>query len=68
MDQNKYELAIPVLQHSLKLEAISWDAHWTPARAYYHQQNYDGALTESQQALNGSHGAAPDIQLCSRSR
>jgi Flp pilus assembly protein TadD len=63
LDQNKYELAIAVLEHSLKLEANSWDAHWTLARAYYHQQNYDEALKESQQALNGSHGAAPDIEL-----
>ena len=63
VDQNKYELAIAVLEHSLKLEANSRDAHWTLARAYYHQQNYDEALKESQQALNGSHGAAPDIEL-----
>jgi len=63
VDQNKYELAIAVLEHSLKLEANSRDAHWALARAYYHQQNYDEALKESQQALNGSHGAAPDIEL-----
>jgi tetratricopeptide (TPR) repeat protein len=63
VDQNKYEQAIPVLEHSLQLEDNSWDAHWTLARAYYHQQNYDGALKESQEALSGSHGAAPDIEL-----
>ena len=42
---------------------LFWDAHWTLAKAYYHQQNYDGALKESQDALNGSHGSAPDIEL-----
>jgi cytochrome c-type biogenesis protein CcmH/NrfG len=47
--RTKYEQVIPVLEHSLQLEGNSWDAHWTLARAYYHQQNYDGALKESQE-------------------
>jgi cytochrome c-type biogenesis protein CcmH/NrfG len=63
VDQNKYEQAVPVLEHSLQLEANSWDAQWTLARAHYHQQNYDGALKEAQEALKGSHGAAPEIEL-----
>jgi TolA-binding protein len=63
VDQGKYAGAVPVLEHSLQLDANAWDARWTLAKAYYHQQNYDGALKESQEALNGSHGAAPDLEL-----
>jgi Predicted N-acetylglucosaminyl transferase len=63
VDQGKYAGAVPVLEHSLQLDANAWDSRWTLAKAYYHQQNYDGALRESQQALNGSHGAAPDLEL-----
>jgi tetratricopeptide (TPR) repeat protein len=62
-DEGKYQQALPVLQHSLQLEPGAWDAHWTLARAYYHNAQYDDALKESQQALDGSHGAAPDIEL-----
>jgi tetratricopeptide (TPR) repeat protein len=63
VDQGKYEDAVPILGHSLQLDANAWDARWTLAKAYYHQQNYDGALKECQEALNGSHGTAPDIEL-----
>lgn len=63
VDQGKYEGAVPILEHSLQLEANAWDARWTLAKAYYYRQNYDGALKESQEALNGSHGAAPDLEL-----
>ena len=62
-DEGKYQQALPVLQHSLQLEPGAWDAHWTLAKAYYHNAQYDDALKESQQALDGSHGAAPDIEL-----
>jgi Flp pilus assembly protein TadD len=63
VDQGKYEQSVPILEHSLQIEANAWDAHWTLAKAYYHQQNYDGALKESREALNGSHGAAPELEL-----
>lgn len=63
VDENKNQLAIPVLQHSLQLEPTAWDAHWTLARAYYRSEQYNDALKESQEALNGSHGTAPEIEL-----
>ena len=63
VDQNKYEQAVPVLEHSVQIDANAWDAHWTLAKAYYHQQNYENALKESQEAVNGSHGVAPDAEL-----
>lgn len=63
-DQGKYEAALPPLEKSLQLNpAISWDARWTLARAYYQLANYDQALTMSQSALASSHGKAPEIQL-----
>jgi Flp pilus assembly protein TadD len=62
-DQGQWEKAVPVLEHSLQLEANAWDAHWTLAKAYYHREDYPGALKESREALSEAHGAAPDIEL-----
>jgi Tetratricopeptide repeat len=63
-DQGRYDAAIPPLEQSLKLDAISgYETHWTLAKAYYHQHQYDGAVKESQIALKGSNGKAPEIEL-----
>ena len=63
VDLNKYGQAVPVLEHSVQIEGNAWDAHWTLAKAYYHEENYEGALKESQEAVNGAHGSAPDAEL-----
>lgn len=63
VDQANYEKAVPVLEHSLQLDSSAWDTHWSVAKAYYHLARYDGAVKESQAALTGSHGAAPEIEL-----
>ena len=63
VDQNKYGQAVPVLEHSVQIEGNAWDAHWTLAKAYYHEGNYEGALKESQEGVNGAHGSAPDVEL-----
>jgi len=47
----------------MKLAAGDWQIHWTLAKAYYHHQQFDSALKMSQQALDESHGAAPEIEL-----
>jgi Flp pilus assembly protein TadD len=63
-DQGKYEAAVAPLEKALQLNpAISWDARWTLARAYYQQGRYDRALDLSQAALSSSHGRAPEIEL-----
>jgi Tfp pilus assembly protein PilF len=63
-DQGRYDAAISPLEQSLKLDAHSgYETHWTLAKAYYHQQQYDAAVKESQIALNGSNGKAPEIEL-----
>lgn len=63
-DQGKYEAAITPLEKALQLNpALSWDARWTLAQAYYQQARYDQALEMSQSALSSSHGRAPQIQL-----
>jgi tetratricopeptide (TPR) repeat protein len=63
-DQGRYDAAISPLEQSLKLDAHSgYETHWTLAKAYYHQQQYDEAVKESQIALNGSNGKAPEIEL-----
>jgi len=63
-DQGKYDVAIPPLERALKLNpAISWDARWTLAQAYYRDAHYDQALEMSQSALSSSHGKAPEIEL-----
>ena len=63
-DQGKYEAAITPLEKALQLNpALSWDARWTLAQAYYRQARYDQALEMSQAALSSSRGKAPQIQL-----
>ena len=64
LDQGKYDAAIVPLEKSLQLNpAMSWDARWTLARAYYQLAQYDQALSMSQSALTSSHGKAPEIEL-----
>jgi tetratricopeptide (TPR) repeat protein len=63
VDEGKFDLAIPPLEQSLQLDSVSWETHWTLARAMYRQEQYEGALKESQQALSQSHGAEPGIEL-----
>lgn len=63
-DQAKYRAAVAPLEKALQLSpAISWDARWTLAQAYYQEARYDQALEMSQAALSSSHGKAPEIQL-----
>jgi tetratricopeptide (TPR) repeat protein len=63
-DQGKYDAAVPPLEQSLKLDPHSgYETHWTLAKAYYHREQYDSAVTESRVALNGSNGKAPEIEL-----
>lgn len=63
-DQGKYEAAVVPLEKALQLNpAISWDARWTLANAYYQKARYDQALEMSQSALASSRGKAPEIQL-----
>jgi tetratricopeptide (TPR) repeat protein len=63
VDEGKFEQAIEPLERSTKLTPGDWQTHWTLAKAYYHHEQFDLALKTSQQALEESHGAAPDIQL-----
>lgn len=63
-DEGQYAAAVAPLEQSLKLDANSgWETHWTLAKAYYHQQQYDGAVKESQTALASSNGKAPEVEL-----
>jgi len=63
-DQAKYEAAIAPLERSLQLDAAgSWETRWTLAKAYYQHEQYDEALKMSQEALAGSNGKAPEIEL-----
>lgn len=63
-DQAKYDLAVAPLEKALQLDpALSWDARWTLAKAYYQQGQYEPALKMSQAALSSSHGKAPEIEL-----
>jgi cytochrome c-type biogenesis protein CcmH/NrfG len=63
VDQKKYETAIPPLEHALQLDPGGWESKWALAKAYYFQGQYTDAVKMSQQALEGSHGTAPDIEL-----
>jgi Tfp pilus assembly protein PilF len=63
-DQGKYDSAIAPLKKSLELDASgAWETRWTLAKAYYQDARYDEALKMSQDALAGSSGKAPEIEL-----
>jgi Tfp pilus assembly protein PilF len=62
-DDGKFEQAIDPLERSMKLAPGDWQTHWTLAKAYYHRQQFDSALKMSQQALEESRGAAPELEL-----
>jgi len=63
-DQAKYGQAVAPLKKALQLDpALSWDARWALARAYYQQGQYEPALEMSEAALSSAHGKAPEIQL-----
>jgi tetratricopeptide (TPR) repeat protein len=62
-DDGKFHQAIEPLERSMKIAPGDWQTHWTLAKAYYHHQQFDSALKMSQQALDESHGAAPEIEL-----
>jgi Flp pilus assembly protein TadD len=63
-DQGKYEAALAPLEKALQLNpALTWDARWTLAKAYYQQERYEQALQMSQVALSSAKGKAPEIEL-----
>ena len=59
----RFDLAIAPLQQSAQLAPNSWDTHYALAKAFYHQQQFDDALKQSQLALAQSHGSEPAIEL-----
>jgi tetratricopeptide (TPR) repeat protein len=63
VDAGKFNQAITPLEQSLSLQPAGWETHWALAKAYYHQQQFDGALKESQEAWSQSRGASPQIEL-----
>jgi Flp pilus assembly protein TadD len=63
VDSGKFDQAIDPLERSMKLAPGDWQTHWTLAKAYYHHEQFEPALKMAQQALEESHGAAPEIEL-----
>lgn len=63
VNAGNYEQAIAPLKQSLQLDPNEWETHWALAKAFYHHEQYDEALKESKEALTGSHGKAPEIEL-----
>lgn len=51
------------LQQSAAIDPNSWETHYTLAKAFYHQDQFEGALQEAQRALGQSHGSEPAIEL-----
>ena len=63
-NQKKYSDTIAPLEKSLQLQAnAGWETHWALAEAYYHQERYDDALKQSQQAQTEANGLAPQVEL-----
>ena len=64
-NQKKYPEAIAPLEKSLQMESNGggWETHWALAESYYHQQRYDDALKQSQQAKSQANGQAPQVEL-----
>jgi len=63
VNENRFDLAVAPLQQSAEIEPDSWDTHYALAKAFYHQQQFEGALQEAQRALRQSHGSEPAIEL-----
>ena len=63
-NQKKYSDAIAPLEKSLQLDVNGgWETHWALAEAYYHQERYEDALKQSQQAKIQANGQAPQVEL-----
>jgi Flp pilus assembly protein TadD len=62
-NEKKYDVAIAPLEHSLQLVPGDYETKWALGKAYYFQGRYEDAVKLSQDALQESHGAAPDIEL-----
>jgi tetratricopeptide (TPR) repeat protein len=63
VNSRKFDQAIRPLQQSLALEPVGWETHWALAKAYYHLQQYEDSVKESQEAFSESHGASLDVEL-----
>jgi len=63
VNAGNYDQAIAPLQQSLQLDRKEWETHWALAKAFYSLAQYDEALRESREALTGSRGKAPEIEL-----
>ena len=63
VNAGKFDQAVAPLEQSLHLQPVGWETHWALAKALYHQQQFDGALKQSQEAWTESHGASPQIEL-----
>src|SRR5207248_11162239 len=63
VSRSRYGLAIAPLRQSVQRIPDSWDAHYPLAPAFYHQEQFDDALKESQLALAQSHGTERAIEL-----
>ena len=63
-NQKKYNDAISPLEKSLQLETnAGWETHWALAESYYHQERYEDALKQSQQAKTQANGRVPQVEL-----
>lgn len=62
-DEGKYNQAIAPLEKSLQLGTGTWDTHFALGNSYYQLEQYDKALTASQQAWTESSGKAPEVEL-----
>ena len=63
LSENHFDLAVVPLKQSAAIDPNNWETHYTLAKVFYHQEQFEGALQEAQRALGQSHGSEPAIEL-----
>ena len=58
-----YAGAIQVLRRAVEMDSASWKSHWVLADCYLHEQNFQAARDQAEQALQSGKEKANQVEL-----